>query len=516
MKFSLAVLWPTNAAIAGMHPGEAIRISDFRADFAGLGLSLKVDVPAELCPERELSFSFERLKDFRPDQLVKTTPYLANIARASEYLAEAGQDGSTPGEILNRLKSWPGLPLDLDGLSLEAGTEQPGEASSSAVDKILDMVAMPRETGRLQGIEAVRAALDDHLGQVLSRVINDPVFQRLESLWRSVHLVFRQSGRDVSLSCSILPVDEDGLEEALGSVVPEFVDDLPDLILFDCPLTSSSADLELFRLLADLGHTLLVPCLCWVGPEFFNLRSWDELSRLPFLPHHLEEPWYAKWRRLVQEEPCKWLGVTCNRFLLRGPVKSEGSGTPGMAESPPLWAGPAWAVAGLMVQSQAEFGWATHFSDWRQVRMEGMETVPDPHGRALVTETAFSDERLHQLSAIRFMPVMGALNHDFVFAPVDACLSGQPFSEQVFASRISQELIQCRESFQGSADPSRVKAGLEEHFAAVFAEHGQVRPDRFEILAQETQSGCRTRIDITPSRIMLPTRRPYAMDLEWS
>jgi len=516
MKYSLAVIWPTCEAIAGIRAGETIRLSDPQSDLAGLGLSVKVDLPASLCPERELTFSFERLRDFRPDHLIKNTPYLANIARASDFIAEAEQNGTAPAEALRRLKDWPGLPVDMDGLGVEARAKQPGGAAATPVDKILDMVSVPGEEGRLKGIGAVRAALDQHLNDVLFRALNDPAFQSLEALWRSVQLVYRHSGRGLTLDCSILPVHEEGLEEALESAMARFVDDLPTLLILDCQLGSSPRHLELFRLLADLGQNLLVPCLCWIGPGFFHLSSWDELSRLPYLPHHLDEPSFAKWRSLIKNESCKWLGVTCNRFVLRGPYPAPGSRLSDQKEGQALWSSPVWALAALMARSMAEFGWDTHFSDWKKVRLEGLETVPGPHRRNLTTETAFTDERLHQMSAIRVMPLLGALNQDIAFTPVDGALSGDPFSEQIFASRVSQEFILCRESYEGPAEPSRVKAALEEHFAAVFAEHGHVHPERFEVLAEETPAGCRTRIHVTPSRAMLPSRRPYAMDLEWS
>ena len=516
MKLTLAVFWPTKESIGGIRSGEPIQVSDAQRDLADLGLSLKIDMPSRLCPEKELVLTFSHLRDFRPEGVIKNTPYLANIFRASEFITQAEQQRASPQEVLGQLKSWPGLPVGMETLTVEDAEAKPPAGSASALDNILEMVAVPSETPRLKGLEAVRSALDRHVGRVVSHVLQDDGFRHLEALWRSIHLAFRQSSQDTTLRFTIFPFQAEDPEGALGSALPNLLEALPSLLIVDLPLDSSPRHLQLFRSIAELGQTLLVPALCWIGPEFLRLGSWEELDRLPYLVHHLEEPGYAKWRQLQKDDSAQWLAVTCNRCVLRRPhaVSSSDARSPGDAE--PLWGSPVWALAGLMVQSKAKFGWPTHFSAWKEVILEGLDIPSGDQARAMTTEAILTDDRLRQFSAIRIMPLMGYPGRDVAMSPLDVTLAGGPLCDQLFVAMISQELIACREEYQGPVEPNAVRAYLEDHFAGFFAKHGRVGPERLEVTADMTPAGCRSRLFILPSRTMLPTRREFSMDLDWS
>jgi len=516
MDRSLTVIWPTEEAYAGLEPGEALRIADLPSGLADRGLSLTLSLPRSLCPEQEITFDLSHIRDFRPERLVRKSPYLANILEASEAIAAAQSRGTAIEDITQRLQAWPGLPLDTQSISVD-GPAKPPSGSSRALDRILDLVAAPEgSTPPSQSLNGIKSTLDRHIGNVLSRVYQDPLFRRLESLWRSIHLLLKQAAPDASPKCTVLPVEPSALEESLDAALPRLVEDLPSLLLVDVPLDSSAHSLRLLEKIAALGETLLIPAVCWLSPAFFHLGSFEEMDRLPYLPHHLEAPEYAKWRRLIGSPAADWLAVTCNRFVLRAPLPApESQALPGLKEEEPLWGSPVWALASLLERSRSRFGWPTHFSDWRQVRLENMDTVPGSKGQGRATETVFTDERLHQLSRCHICPVMGAVNQDLVFAPLDSTLSGKPLSGQVFASTMSQELIAAREAYAGPLEASAIKDHLVRHFDGVFERHGQTKPESLQVSTEETISGWRTRLSVLPSQAMLPAPQELAMDLDW-
>ena len=269
MELSLAVIWPTDGAYTGLEPEKRISVSDFSSDFSGLGLSVNLQLPQHLCPEKELAFPLSQIGDFRPDRLIRNNPYLANISDASDYIAKSQSQGAPAEQIQQRLQSWPGLPIDRQLFSRDSSSKGPSE-SSSALSRILDMVAAPEESAQpYPGLAQARSLLDKHIESVLSRVFQDPAFLHLEALWRSVHLLFKQAGPEINLTCTLLPVEADRLEEFLDSALTRLVDELPSLLLVDAALDSSAHHIRLMKKISALCETLLLPAVCFVSSAFF-------------------------------------------------------------------------------------------------------------------------------------------------------------------------------------------------------------------------------------------------------
>jgi type VI secretion system protein ImpC len=290
------------------------------------------------------------------------------------------------------------------------------------------------------------------------------------------------------------------------------------VILVDHPFDARPENARLMEQVADMAEMLLVPAICWIGPGFFHLQSWADFDRLAFLPHHLERSEYAKWRTLMQKPASKWVGLTCNRFLLRQPYRAEVSSPDnghGFDEREGLWASPVYAFAALLEASMGLYGWPTHVSDWKRVRLEGMDSAETSFGH-LPTETTFTDDRLYQLSRIGVAPIMGDQDNDLLFTPLDVTLGGEALSSQLFLSLLSREVIQSKEDYEGLPEPDSVRSHLESHFAKVWQVNGGVRPEAFEVQVQETASGCRSRISVKPSWSMLPSGKDLSLSLDWS
>lgn len=514
MKFSFLVLWPQIEVCQGLQSGQIISISDVPHDLKKMDLALSVSLPPGLFPQRELHLPIQEMSDFRPKRIIQNIPYLSNIQAAAESIPVSLREGLSPEAILSRLQNWPDLPLESSAFSL---LPQNRPASSSSVDRILELVADPKaESSHTSGLKHIEKALTNHLEQVLSRIYADPDFRRLESLLRSINCLFRLCGKDIRIQCDLLPVDGQALESSIDQTLPTMIQRLPQLILLDFPLDSSSWHLGLLKKTATLAETLLIPALCWISPQFLGIDSWAAMDRLPYLPHHFDTDLYAKWRQFKTKPSSRWTALTCNRFLLRSPLNNRDgeSGSPlNIKEPEPLWGSPVWALAGLILQSLAATSWPTHFANWKQIRLEGLDMARTPQGQMLPTETTFSEDRLEQFSRIGLVPLLGALHQDILFTPLDTTFGGLPLSNQLFASTISRELVILKGDYPGPAEPQSVRDYLEKNLADAFGLHS---PENLDISLDKTPSGCQSRISITPSRIMLPVQQEFTMELDWS
>ena len=514
MKFSFSILWPGIEACRGLRFDQILSISDIQNDLKGQNFTLSLDLPQTLVPQKEVHLPIQEISDFRTKRIIQNIPYLSNIQAAVESIPASLQEGLSPEAILNRLQNWPNLPLDSSAFSF---SQKSRPSSSSSMDRILELVAAPDTVGSFgSGLTAVEKTLSGHLEKVLSHIYADPDFRRLESLLRSINFLFKLSGKKIEIQCDLLPVDVQSLENSIDKALPTMIEHLPQLILLDLPLDSSSWHCKILEKVATLAENLLVPALCWISPKFLGIDTWPAMDRLSYLPHHLDKDIYAKWRQFKTRTSSKWAAVTCNRFLLRSPLNGKSSQTGSalnIQESRPLWGSPVWAFGGLILQSLGATGWPTHFANWRQIRLEGLDMTRNLQGQMLPAETTFSEDRLEQFSKIGLSPLLGTLHQDILFTSLDTTFEGTPFSHQLFASRMSQELIRWREDYQDPVESSAVKAYLKKHFDKAFAKY---RPENLEISMDKTSTGCRSRISITPSRIMLPMKQEFNMELDWS
>lgn len=348
MPFKVLALGPFRLQEEELWRHEPIRVEKTNLDevMGGLELSLEIPLPKNLSPSGGLTIPLKRLKDFHPDRLIENNPFLKNILDTRRFIEEGKTKGLSEEEVYRHLKEWPDLPIEI---KLEP--RKPEKISStSPMDEILKMVSI-REEGSLASHEAqsLIAQIDSILQKILKRIFLDQNFRHLESTWRGLQFFAKQGGSGGEIKMDIVPVSFQTLEETVSHLMVALVEDLPSIVILDLPFDNSPRSLELLEKIAELSETLLVPTLCWITPKFFYLDTWQELRKLSFLPHYLEEPNFAKWRHLKETPPARWLAITCNRFLGRYPYGPDNqSGLIRFEESEDLWISPVWAVGVLL------------------------------------------------------------------------------------------------------------------------------------------------------------------------
>ena len=475
-----------------------------------------VSVSGDLHPDERIELTFSRIKDCHPDGLAQNNPALRNLLDAKSWVEEAGKKNLSPQEINAHLKGWPNLPP----IRVEPAPKKPRATSRNSVDKILDMVALPEEQlgASQEGRDATRQ-IEDILKRNLKLVFSDETFGAIEASWRGLELLLGQvNSRDIDIRIEIVPVSLDSLDETLAALTAEVIDALPSLILVDLGFDNSPRCLDLLERIGQFAETLLVPAITWIRPEFFHIDAWEDITRLGFLPHHLEEAPYARWQSLRKSSAGGWLTATCNRFLARYPYGKDNQPRRIMFEEPnPLWISPVWALGSLIGQSVAELGWPTRFTDWQQIRLEDLPLNTVDPSKPLPTEANLDRERIDQFISSGMMPLATTQGKDIAFVPDETTIAGLSLRYGLLVSRITQLVLWCRDHFEKGLGGSDLEDLLRKAFRAFWEKSGHIGPESLEISAGQPDSDGRIpiRISLEPSREILPSRKQVELNFIW-
>jgi len=495
---------------------ELIRIDPTSLDqvMEKLNLSISVSLASDLCRWDRLPLRITRFRDFDPDRLIENHPSLKNLWEARKFVEEAKTRGLSEEEIYGRLKEWRDLPMEI-----RFEGKQTRERISSPVDNILEMVAIPGEDSTSPpGGQPFATQIDLILQHIMRSIFSDPDFKVLESTWQGLQFLMKQKGPEEEITFEFVPVSLDLLEETLNHLLPCLVEDLPSLILLDLPFDQSPRSLDLLEKVALFSETLLTPCLCWITPKFLYLNQWEELGRLPFLPHYFDEPAFAKWRRLKGLPSAKWMALTCNRFLVRYPYGPDHRPKwVRFDETDFLWVNPIWAAGSLILQSLRQTGWPTRFTEWQNMRLADLALHKVDANRSIPTETNFSDERIGQFIRGGITPLVSPLNKDFAFIPKETTSGGSSLSYQLFLSRITHFLFWCKDHFEKDLDPDLLEQNLNKAFSFFWKRSGDLVPQSLEISVKRPKGGqpIVVKMIIEPSRQMLPSGEKVEFELSW-
>ena len=475
-----------------------------------------ISVPYSLCSDEAIELKFTKLKDFHPDSLVQNNHALQNLWEAKQWVEEAVKKNLAQQEINTRLEQWPNLPP----IKEEIAPQKPPTISRNSVDKILDMVALPDEQSK-QSPKSQNAIqqIETMMKQILELIFSDETFRMLESSWRGLNLLLRQINRENSdLEIEIVPVSFNSLDETLAALTAEVIDALPSLILVDIDFDNSPSSLDVLEGIAQFAETLLVPAIAYISSAFFHIETWQDIKRLAFLPHYLEESPYARWQSLKKAQSSGWLAVTCNRFLLRYQYgKDNKPRTIPFEEENPLWISPAWALGSLICQSFVDTGWPTRFTDWQQIHIEDLPLNTKDQDTPLPTEISFDRDRIDQFIRSGIIPLAAAQNKDIAFVPDEITVGNTSLRFQLLLSRVTQLVLWCRDHFEKGLKGADLEEELRKAFYSFWEKSGHSGPESLEIsVGQPDQEDILpVRIMVKPSRDILPSQKQVELNLRW-
>jgi hypothetical protein len=371
---------------------------------------------------------FEELKGLR--QRLSTH---AMAARAVAEMKDWGAAFATPAMPTAGRSAASAMPADLrlsDFQRLIGDREGKLPQPSPVADLIGQIVGPYVVPGPNPEAKALRAGIDQAMGQAMRLILHHPEFQAIEATWRSLDLLARRIETDEKL----------------------------ELVLYDISAEEIGADLTAGDDLAKSGlyRMLNAPLQEDGGIGFsalFGLYAFEEtpphaalLGRIGAIAAHLQMPFFtamtagfldtakrdrhplvaAAWDELRRDPAAAWIGLAAPRFLLRRPYGASSEpidafdfeeftlseGLSGM-----LWANPVLLVAVLLAQAwkagrhKMVLGKAMSMGDMPY------HIVEDQHGDQVAlpcTERNVTAEKAELAVARGFMPVLSIKGRDVV------------------------------------------------------------------------------------------------------
>ncbi|BAL95914.1 type VI secretion system contractile sheath large subunit [Rubrivivax gelatinosus] len=294
-------------------------------------------------------------------------------------------------------------------------------------------------------LDARVAELDRLISEQLSEVMHHVDFQNLESSWRGLHYLCKQTSTGSTLKIQVLNATRKELVKDFQAAV-----DFDQSALFkkvyeeeygtfggapfgaligDYAITRQPEDMYFLEQMSHVAAAAHAPFISAASPQLFGLESFDELGRPRDLSKVFDSVEYAKWRSLRESEDSRYVGLTVPRFLGRLPYNpKDGTTTEGFNfienvdgsdHSKYLWVNTAYAMGARLTSAFEKYGWCAAI---RGVEGGGLvedlptHTFKTDDGEVALkcpTEIAITDRREKELSDLGFIPLVHCKNTDY-------------------------------------------------------------------------------------------------------
>ncbi|MCH4875322.1 type VI secretion system contractile sheath large subunit [Pseudomonas sp. TMW22091] len=230
-------------------------------------------------------------------------------------------------------------------------------------------------------VDQMITEIDRALSQQMDQILHQPQFQQLESAWRGLKLLVDRTDFRENIKLDVLHVTKNELLEDFDNAgditrsglykhvytagYGQFGGEPIGAMIGNYTFGPSSPDIKLLSYVASVGAMAHAPFVMAAGPEFFNLKSFQDLPSIKEVSDIFEGPAHTKWRSLREMEDSKYLAATLPRFLLRtpydgleNPVRSFGynEAIDGQHDHY-LWGNTAFLMATRLTESFARYRW---------------------------------------------------------------------------------------------------------------------------------------------------------------
>lgn len=184
-------------------------------------------------------------------------------------------------------------------------------------------------------VDQMIAEIDHALSKQMDVILHQPQFQQLESAWRGLKLLVDRTDFRENIKLEVLHVTKEELlddfdnagditrsglyKHAYTSGYGQFGGEPIAAMIGNYTFGPSSPDMKLLSYIASVGAMAHAPFVMAAGPEFFNLKSYQDLPSVKEVSDIFEGPGHTKWRSLREMEDSKYIAATLPRFLLRSP-----------------------------------------------------------------------------------------------------------------------------------------------------------------------------------------------------
>ncbi|WP_293003544.1 type VI secretion system contractile sheath large subunit [Nevskia sp.] len=294
-------------------------------------------------------------------------------------------------------------------------------------------------------LDARVAELDQLISDQLSAVMHAPEFQKLESAWRGLEYLCKNTSTSSTLKIKVLNANKKELTRDFRSAI-----DFDQSALFkkvyeeefgtfggapfgalvgDFGTSRQPEDIYFLEQMSHIAAASHAPFITAAAPELFGLDTFTELGKPRDLAKLFDTIEYAKWKTFRESEDSRYVGLAVPRFLGRLPYNPK-DGTPvegfnfveevdGSDHSKYLWVNAAYAFAVRLTEAFDRHGWCAAI---RGVEggglVEGLPTHTFKTDAGEVahkcpTEIAITDRREKELSDLGFMPLVHCKGTDY-------------------------------------------------------------------------------------------------------
>ncbi|PTB21024.1 type VI secretion system contractile sheath large subunit [Trinickia symbiotica] len=294
-------------------------------------------------------------------------------------------------------------------------------------------------------LDARIAEIDRLLSAQLSEVMHASQFQRMESTWRGLQYLCKESNTGSGIKIKALNAtkreivrefktaaefDQSALfkkvyEEEFGT----FGGAPFGALIGDFEITRQPEDMYFIEQMSHVAAAAHAPFITSASPELLDLETFADLGKPRDLGKVFDTVEYAKWKSFRDSEDSRYVGLTLPRYLGRLPFNPKDGLTAdgfnfvedvdGTDHNKYLWCNAAWAFAARLTAAFDDFGWCAAI---RGVEGGGLvEDLPthtfktDDGEIALKcpTELAITDRREKELSDLGFIPLVHCKNTDY-------------------------------------------------------------------------------------------------------
>ena len=596
----LRILVITSLVPDGEHNGGAtapetpIRLDLSNPDelFTKLRPRASIEVPSVLHEGRpfRVELAPTGMKSFRPDTMVSEVKLLRSLLDGRAVLERVGQGEITPTQAQGQLdRLWDGSPfvaevlglapsaaakpafvapaaplpsagesgssiLDLVDMGGPGGGESSGPSDTAAADpdlsdklsKIISQVALSgRKNGGARPSDAV-PRVDRAIGAQLGAILQHPQVRRLERAYRGLRFLVDRAQRIPGVIIDVVSTSggaETTSPAALLASAAKRATDVPySFAIVDIDIDGSARSFTELLAIAETAERYVVPALVNADAPLLGVEGLASIERLDNKQALFTAPHRAPWRALANKTAMRWVALTMNGILARGPYDKNSSRireavveeTPHDHESV-VWLSPVWAVASLIVQSFKDTGWPGRIVGPKHGVVENLPVREIDDGGEVVavpTQAYLSTDSQREMARMGVLLLASAPNSDSVYVHAAPTAYVQPekktydsettepeerlpaitLVDKLFIARLVQFARALCEKIPPESAPEEVEPVLKAALWALFEKAPPSGP-QLSVKVSKTADGSVATIGVEPRRFLGVSLEEFAFEM---
>ncbi|WP_198265902.1 type VI secretion system contractile sheath large subunit [sulfur-oxidizing endosymbiont of Gigantopelta aegis] len=284
------------------------------------------------------------------------------------------------------------LPPNIDQFGLKITVENKQNTLLQAFNLFLALLLTTQSNGDESPViddfmlTVLIADIDKKIKLQIDEILHHPHFQSLESSWRGLDLLVKQTKFKENIKIELLNLSQDDLLDDLedaSEVVKtglyklvysqeygQFGGEPYGVMIANYHLTPKSPDIRLMQKMASIGAMAHTPFIAAAHNEFFDIDSMQDLASIVDLNDVYESPKFSKWKRFRTAEDARYIGLVLPRFLLRRPYHSDTEKLMSLGidysenvsnnHEHSLWGNPVFLFVIRLAESFAKYRWCPH------------------------------------------------------------------------------------------------------------------------------------------------------------